>query len=1065
MEKIYNIRRGVCFSLNELFRQRTIIILVILLAGSMEVAAAGNINKLFADIIVRGTVTDAANGESLPGVTVKIKGSATGVATDLQGRFSITVPEDAVLEISYLGYARREVAVNKRTQINITLESTSSALEEFVVVGYGTIAKTDYNGSSSTIQLQNVNENKVISVPEALQGKLAGVQIQNNTGEPGAGMTFNIRGLTSITGSNQPLVVVDGQPIESSLGSTQAGSNLDGGAVIPPADPLASINPSDIASIEVLKDASSTAIYGSRGANGVILITTKSGKSGRDKLTYTTRLDMSQLPKKLDVLSSRQYMDFRNEAALNDGLTAPFTAFQLDSVEKTQGIIWQDLIYRNAFSQDHQLSVSGRDDKSNYYITGNFSDQNSIIRNAGFKRGGLRVNYEKKVSPKLTVGIRNYFSLADRNFGQQSNKEGIFGSSAVGGALSFNPLNSPYLEDGTIDETFANNPITVITKVLDKTQIRTLTSNLNVDYKITKNLAYKLTAGVNDLYSKRQLYYPTGTFIGNTAPNGSATQADNSNSNYVIDNILNYRKVFGGKHSLNVVGGYSYQAWKNTSTSITNLDFPSNSLTYFNFASATALGRTYNTDKRRALASVISRLNYAYDRRYSLTLTARYDGATRLAEGNKWQLFPSVGLGWNVSNEKFFKDNVKFLSTLKLRTSFGIAGNENVAIGATQATYSINNGVVGPTITPGYIIDNFANPDLKWEITKQYNVGADFGFAEDRVSVSVDVYKKKTSDLLISLPIPASSGFVNYNTNVGNVTNKGIDVEGTFSILRGAVKWDAGANFSVFDNNVVDIGPSSIIFGTGYISAGAIVLGQPIQVAKPGFPISSFWGYKTQGIYQNQTEINTDPGLAVDNTRSTIKPGDIKYADINNDGQINELDKTVIGNPSADFTYGFNSNLSYKRFSFSMSIFGSQGAEIINLNRWITGANNTNGNFNSFQDAYDGRWRGEGTSNKYPRLTTAAIRMRQRFPDLFVEDASFIRLQNATVGYTFKLPAGLKLGNLKTYITGTNLITLTPYSGYDPNINAFGNRVLMSGTDFGTLPQARTFSAGLELTF
>lgn len=1065
MEKIYKRRRGICFSLYELLSRKASIILVILLAGSLEVTSAKNISNPFADILVRGTITDAANGESLPGVTVKVKGSATGVATDLQGKFSITVPEDAVLEISYLGYARREVSVNKRTQINITLESSSSVLEEFVVVGYGTIAKTDYNGSSSTIRLENVNENKVISVPEALQGKLAGVQIQNNTGEPGAGMTFNIRGLTSITGSNQPLVVVDGQPIESSQGSTQAGSNLDGGAVIPPADPLASINPSDIASIEVLKDASSTAIYGSRGANGVILITTKSGRSGKDKLTYTTRLDMSQLPKKLDVLSSRQYMDFRNEAALNDGLTAPFTPFQLDSVEKTQGIVWQDLVYRNAFSQDHQLSVSGKDDKSNYYITGNYSDQNSIIRNAGFKRGGLRVNYEKKVTPKLTVGIRNYFSLADRNFGQQSNKEGIFGSSAVGGALSFNPLNSPYREDGTIDETFANNPVTVITNVLDKTQIRTLTSNLSVDYKITKNLAYKLTAGVNDLYSKRQLYYPTGTFIGNTAPNGSATQADNSNSNYVIDNILNYRKVFGGKHSLNVVGGYSYQAWKNTSTSITNLDFPSNSLTYFNFASATALGRTYNTDKRRALASVISRLNYAYDRRYSLTLTARYDGATRLAEGNKWQLFPSVGLGWNVSNEKFFKDNVKFLSTLKLRTSFGVAGNENIAIGATQASYNINNGVVGPTITPGYVIENFANPDLKWEITKQYNVGADFGFAADRVSVSVDLYKKNTSDLLISLPIPASSGFVNYNTNVGNVTNKGIDVEGTFSILRGAVKWDAGANFSVFDNNVIDIGPSPIIFGTGYISAGAIVLGQPIQVAKPGHPISSFWGYKTAGIYQNQAEINSDPGLAADNTKSTIKPGDIKYADINNDGQINELDKTIIGNPSADFTYGFNSSLSYKRFSFSMSIFGSKGAEIINLNRWITGANNTNGNFNSFQDAYDGRWRGEGTSNKFPRLTTAAIRMRQRFPDLFVEDASFIRLQNATLGYTFKLPPSLKLGNLKTYITGTNLITLTPYSGYDPNINAFGNRVLMSGTDFGTLPQSRTFSAGLELTF
>ncbi len=1018
------------------------------------------------DIRVKGIVTNKG-GDALQGATIKVKGKNLASSTNVAGEFSIGADPRSVLVVTYTGYKKQEVSVNRRTQITIVLEDSISNLEDVTVVsvGYGTVRKSDLTGAVSIVKLKDVNENKVVSVAEALQGRIAGVQIITNTGEPGSGMTFNIRGKTSITGNNQPLIVIDGQPIESGLGGTNAGIALDGGAEIPPADPLASINPNDIASIEILKDASSIAIYGSRGANGVVLITTKSGQAGNDKVTYTSRFDVSRLPKQLKMLSSLDYMNYRNEAYLNDGgagltpgdpVTKPYSDFQLDSISNAININWQDEVYRNALSQDHQLAFSGRDAKSNYLISGNFSDQNSILQNASYKRYGLRVTYERQISSRLTVGIKTYFSLANRNYGQQSNWTGILGSSAVMGALSFNPLKSAYEPDGTLDEEFANNPVLVTSLVKDKTNIRTLIANLTIGYKITNNLSYSLTAGVNDLYSLRNLYYPTGTFIGNSAPNGSATKADNSNSNYVVDNILTYKRIFSKKHSVNAIAGFSYQRWRSAETSVTNQNFPSNALTYFNMASAASPGRTYTTDRTRSLASVLSRVIYSYDRRYNLTLTGRYDGASRLAEGNKWQLFPSIGLGWNVSNEKFFNSNV--ISVLKLRGSYGVAGNENIAIGATQASYGINYVVIGTSIVPGYVVDNFSNNNLIWETTKQLNLGTDVGFAKNRISFSIDAYKKTTTNLLINLSLPGSVGYGNYFTNVGKIENRGIDVEGTFRILDRKVKLDAGANFSTFDNKVINMGPSGIIYGRSYLAGGSVLLGQALHVAKPGYPISSFWGYKTDGVYQNQDEINKGPEAG------SAKPGDVRWVDYNGDGQITDADKTIIGNPSADFTYGFNTNLSYKRFTISMSIFGSHGADLLNITRWIVGGNNTTGNYNLFQDSWDGRWHGEGTSNLYPRVSTNPVRLKQRFPDWMVEDASFVRLQSLTVGYNFNM-SNSKISAFRIFATGTNLITLTGYSGYDPNVNAFGHNSINSGVDFGTLPQARTFSAGLEVTF
>ena len=1010
--------------------------------------------------MVSGRVS--SGGEPLVGVSVAAKGTQRKTVTDDNGRYHILVGRNDILQFRYIGYKPEQIGVGNKVVVNLTMKPNVNALEDVVVVGYGTVAKSDLTGAVSSVKLDNVNENRVISVPEALQGRIAGVEIRNNTGAPGSGMTFNIRGQTSVTGSNQPLIVIDGQPIESGLSATMAGSHYDGGYDQPPTDPLAGLNPSDIASIEILKDASATAIYGSRGANGVVLITTKSGQNGSngsDKITFSTRVDMSVLPRKLPVLSSLDFMKFQNEAALNDGADSVYTQFQIDSMSQAVNTNWQDLVYHTAVSQDYQLSLSGRDAKSNYFLTGDYSDQQSIIRHAWYKKGGLRLNYQRHLSSRLTLNSRTYFSYRNNAHGQQSNWTGILGSSVVLGALAVSPLKGAYDAAGDPDETLVNNPVLVMKKVVDKSVIRSLVSNLSLQYRIGHGLSYTLRGGVNNIYTLRQAYYPVGTFVGNQAPNGSGTRADNSNYNYTIDNLLSFKRVFHKAHSINAVVGFSYQHWYHDGSSVTDRGFPSDGLTYYDLSTAIFPGATYNYYTDRGLESILGRVNYSYKSRYLLTLTGRYDGDTRLAEGHKWDFFPSVGVGWNVKNESFLKDNLKFLDLLKLRASYGISGNSNIGVGATKAKYGVDFMVSGSNIVPGYTTGSFDNPNLGWENTTQYNAGADLGFLGDRITLTVDLYRKITTGLLMNLSLPASSGYGSYATNIGKVTNRGMDVEAAFHVLTGKVQWSVSANISTFSNEVNNMGPLGVIYGRNYIPAGGILFAQPLNVAMPGYPISAFIGYRTDGIYQTADEVAKGPEA------STAVPGDIKWVDTNGDGQITDQDKTVIGHPQPDFTWGFHSNLSYKGFSFAFSLFGSQGGELLNLNKWLLSVNDTHNNYNSFKVAYQHAWRGPGTSNLYPKLNTRSTRLHQRMPDWMVEDASFARLQSVTLGYSFGALKALGLESLKVFASGTNLYTLTSYSGYDPDINAFGNSALADGLDFGTLPQPRTFSAGVELTF
>lgn len=1027
------------------------------------------------NIIVSGKITSTDN-IPVVGASIGIKGESTKMFSNDQGEYRISASENAVLVFSNIGYESQEVPVNKRTRIDVVLLTQVIHLDEVVAVGYGTLQRSDVTGAITSVKLDDVDEQKVTSFTEALQGKVAGVNIVTNTGEPGGAVSFNIRGMTSITGSNQPLIVIDGQPIESDFSASTAARGLDGSADITPADPLAAINPNDIASIEILKDASSTAIYGSRGANGVVLITTKEGSGIRDRVNFSSRFDISQLPKKIAMLDTYQFMMYKNEAAANDGADPVYNQTQLDTFDRMPNHNWQDLVYRNAMSQDYHFSVAGNErNKWNYRLAANYTDAQSIITNAGFKRGGVRLNYTRHVSNRLKVSLRTYAAFTHRNFGANSNWTGIAGGSVVLGAMAFNPLRGPFApsEDGLdesseFDMSLANNPFILLHNASDHTSVRTFISNLSLDYKILPSLTYQVRAGVNDLLAQRQLYHPTGTFLGNTAPNGYGAQASNNNYNYVIDHLLTFRKVYNRVHSVNAVGGYSWQQWFRKSGSVINMDFPSNTMGYEAMQRAAYPGRFYNYNEDRALSSFLGRVNYTYDRRYSLMATGRYDGSSRLAPGHKWLFYPSLGVSWNATNEKFFKQYFQnsSLSSLRLRSSVGVSGNDNVRVGGSQESYALNFANIGTGIIPGYVLSDFENPYLTWERTLQYNVGADLGFLKNKLTLTVDAYSKETTRLLINLSLPSSAGMGSYFTNVGRVVNKGIDIEANYNVFRSRNKsLSFSANISPISSKIKDMGEAQIIYGRSFMADGGMALNQPLTAALPGHTISSFWGYKTNGIYQNQAEIDNDPALANDAARSSVRPGMVKYVDINGDGMISDADKTVIGSALADFTYGFSTDFSYKRFSASMTIFGSYGSELLNLNRWMLGSGHANNTFNMMLDAYEGRWYGEGTSNLYPALTTNSMRLQQRFPDWMVEDASFIRLQNLTLGYSIPLPEKYRLGDLKVSLTGTNLLTLTKYTGYDPNINSFGHSSLNNGVDVATLGQGRSYSMTLKLMF
>ncbi|WP_349318590.1 TonB-dependent receptor [Chitinophaga sp. MM2321] len=1011
---------------------------------------------------VIGTVFDE-NGEPLSGVNIVQEGMSKGVYTDRDGNFSILVADASkgtVLVFSFIGMKTQKLAVDGKTKINLKMKPETVGLNEVIAVGYGTVRKSDLTGSVSKVTLDDATDKPATSVEQLLQGRASGVQITSNTGAPGGGISFSIRGATSISGSNQPLIVIDGYPIDADNDAVKVSGGSQSGYLdkLPADNALANIDPADIESVEILKDASAAAIYGSRASNGVVLITTKHGKTGRDRLSYNTRFDISSLPRKIDVLNTNDYLDYSNEAYLNSGQDS---AYKADAMARLGSVNtnWQDLIYRSAYSQNHQLSLSGGSDKLKYAVGAGYLGQQGIVKNSRYDRGSLLINLDREISKRFKFGVSLNGSISKNKAAMQSSDRNDPSTSVVYGALLSRPFDSPLTADDQIDQTQVGNPLTIIELADDQNRVTTLLANMYLNYNIAPGLDVKVNGGVNTRNSRRDFYMPRGTILGNLE-GGYAYLGESSSFNYLTEYTLNYNRTLNKKHRINAVAGYTWQQWDRKAFNINVLNFPNDNMLYYDLSSGSSISNPNTTTTQWGLASVIGRANYSFDNRFLATFTGREDGSTRLAAGNKWKFFPSVALGWNISNEKFMR-HVNAITSLKLRGSYGLSGNQAVPVGATQARLNSTGSVANEGIQIGYILANMPNNTLHWELTKQQNFGLDMALFHNRITFGFDYYKKRTDGLLIGLTIPPSNGFTQYNTNQGTVENKGYEFDLGAKILTKGVKWDVSGNISFNRNKIISLGKGVQSFtGPAFFAVG----GQALNIFQVGSPIGSFYGYRILGIYQNQQDIDKsaqDP--------SNNKPGTFKFKDISGpdgvpDGIISAADRQIIGNPYPDFIFGITNNLEWKQFSLSFLILGNIGQDVINANRYTTDALSRGLQANVRKEAYDGRWTGEGSSDKYPQATTSASPFSNRFADFIVEDASFVRLKYITLSYTFENKKIKFARSLKFFATGTNLLTLTHYEGYDPEINSHGDS-MTPGIDSGSIPQYTTVSFGMNLGF
>ena len=1003
-------------------------------------------------------------GRAMSGATIAISNKATSIVSNSDGYAEVDVKAGDIVTISYVGYKPSVKVISQeiinKGELNVSLQVAENEMDNLIVIGYGTVRKSDLTGSVATFKDDKVDQKAHTSVQQMLQGQIAGVQITQNTGAPGGGISFSIRGATSISGSNEPLIVIDGVPVDG--GSDMVTSGLEGsyGGSNPGNNALASLNPGDIESIEVLKDASSTAIYGSRGANGVVLITTKTGKAGKERISYSYRTDFSQIRKKYRVLNTQDYMAYANEAEQdkNNGSVAYFNS----DVESRAGINfdWQDLIYQTGRSQNHSVNLSGGNAKLKYAIMGSYLANDGIVKNSFFRRGTFRFNLDRVVSDRLDFGLNVNGTLSTNRAAMQSTGSVDLGSSVVLAALKTRPLNMAFDDNGDIliDDLFTN-PLNLIYKVADVNKKNMVTASLFANYKIVDGLTFRAKGAITNTGGLRNYYMPRGTFLGNQR-GGYAYEGNSKSLNYLNEFTFNYNKTFGS-HRITAVAGYTYQKWNTQVTGISASNFPNDNLTYYNLASAEIVDKPSNAYSEWGLSSFLARVNYALNGKYLITATARNDGSTRLAEGHKWALFPSIGLGWNAHNESFMK-RIGWVSELKLRTSYGVSGNQSVSVGSTKAFYTTGTAVVNQTVTTSYTLGNMPNSLLGWENTSQFNTGVDLGILRGRFQFTADLFYKKTENLLINLTLPLSTGYTTYTTNAGDIENKGLELSLSAKILTGKLKWTSSGNISFIRNKILSFdGNVSQFLGPGIRSMN----GQPANIAQVGAPIGAFYGYRINGIYQTQDEINKSP---VD--PASPRPGDFKFADISGpngvpDGLISSYDAGVIGNPYPKYYFGFTNDFNWKGFSLNVLIQGSIGQQVLNTNRFLLDGLSTASPSNITYEAFVNRWTGPGTSNTYPAARSLVLPFMGRVTDFIVEDASFVRLKTVTLSYNLPGKKLRFLSNASVFVSGVNLITLTRYKGYDPEISSQGDNALTPGLDNGSIPQFRTISAGINVGF
>ena len=992
------------------------------------------------NIQVNGVVKDKQGGV-IPGVSVKLKGTSTGTSTSSNGAFVISVPANGTLIFQSVGFSTKEEAVNNRQAINVTLDPEDTELNEIVVIGYGSVRKSDVTGSVSSISSKDIKATPAASLSQAIQGRAAGVRVSQSSNAPGGGMNIRIRGGNSIQGGNEPLYVVDGYPLYNESGP--------------------SINPNDIETMEILKDASATAIYGSRGANGVIIITTKRGKAGTNNIQFESYYGTQSLLKKLDLLNASQLATMINEGISNvnqdnvgrPGFPRALTYTDAQIAALGTGTDWQDEIYNDAPTQNYQLTFSGGTDKSRYAVAGNYFDQEGIISNSGFNRGSVRLNLDQQISERFKLSTSLTVTNSKAN-SVATDGDGGGGAGVVYGGLMFSPTIPVYDAQG--DYTMNNRPGAILisnplalANERTNTDLRTrLLGNVSGEYQIIEGLSFKTMLGSNMAYNKNNFYLPRTVYAG-MANNGRAELSSSRYFEWLNENTLNYKKVVD-KHSFNVLVGYTFQNADYENVSASGQNFASDILTYNDLGAAQQTNTSGSGSYDWSLRSYLGRINYDLANKYLFTLSGRFDGSSRFGEDNKFSFFPSGSFAWRLSNEKFLS-NVKSISDLKIRASYGVTGNQEIGQYQSLGALSTVAYNFGNVINIGYAPSRIANPNLRWETTAQVNLGLDLGLLKNRISVTADWYQKKTKDLLYNVSLPITSGFSTSLQNIGKVKNEGIEFSLNTVNLNGAFQWNTNFNISYNRNEILDLGAVTGDIPSGgasghlqLVNSGILRVGQPIGV---------FYGLVTDGIFQSVAEVAAS-------AQKTAKPGERRYKDITGDGVINSSDRVILGHAQPDYSFGFTNNFSFKGFDLAVFIQGVEGNSILNLNKFelesLTGIHNQS-------TAVLDRWTATNPSNTIPRANSAGspyqVTSRQ------VEDGSYIRLKNVQLGYNFspELLRKVKLSNAKIYVSGQNLFTKTDYSGYDPEVSRFAQDNLSQGTDYGSYPSAKMFLVGLNI--
>jgi TonB-linked SusC/RagA family outer membrane protein len=1006
-----------------------------------------------------GTVVDDITNQPIIGASITIKGTTHGVVTDAEGKFYFQTGQKFpyTLIVSYIGYKKAEVVVDKNPVI-IHLKEERQELDELVVVGYGTQKRKDITGSVASVSKANLSQ-VTSSADNLLRGAVAGVVVTQSSGRPGASSSVRIRGGNSITAGNEPLYVVDGILIYNDNSNSSAGVSFAGASL----NVLSTINPADIESIEVLKDASATAIYGSRGANGVVIITTKKGTKGQDNISYQGYFGFQNISKKLDLMNASQWARLRNDVQASIGQAPSFSDAQIEAFKTSGNYDWQSAAFRTAAPvQNHQLSFSGGDERSRYAISAGYFDQEGIVLGSDFKRISLRVNYEKNYSQTFKFGVNANYSNS------VSNGVGTTGNGRTPNPLVSAVLTAPVVpiknEDGSYNVTnniyatsvngYVPNPINDLENTINETKINRILTSLFGEYKISKKLTAKVAVSGDVLNTKQNYYAPSHTSTG-AGTKGLASVGDRLVSSVLNENTLNYNTTFGENHKFSALGGYTLQYTQGEIVNAGANTFINDNNTSDALQDGVAV-KPYSEAYESVLKSWLARVNYSYRGKYNLTLSARADGSSRFGSESLWGYFPSAGFSWNITDEEF-ANNIKGVTEAKLRITAGTTGNQEIGNYLSLASMGSVNYSFGGTLYTGLAPTRLANPDLKWEKTDQYNLGLDLSLLDRKINFVFDVYYKKTNDLLISVPVPLTSGYATVLQNIGGVENKGIEIGlTTENIKTENFSWNSNIVFSANRNKVVSIGNGVNQFFP-VVPNGSLLQQQPVTV-KVGLPLGTFWGYRTNGIFQTQEEINTQPKI---NSLANTKVGDRKYVDTNGDGVITALDKGDLGSSQPKFVGSFSNTISYNDLDLNFSFQGSYGGKIFNaLNQQLEISTLGTNAAATLED----RWTPTNPGNEVPRASSSPLGI---VSERYVEDASFLRLKLITLGYTLPKSVSKKLGtkSVKFYVSAENLITWTKYTGYDPEVSSYEQNNLYPGIDFGSYPNSKTFISGLNVTF